>query len=621
MEAKDTSLKKRIISRIDKGSMHRILSVSDIFAIGYGDLGSSIYYALGITALYALGATPIALILAGFVFACTALTYAEMSSVIEEAGGSASYSRRAFNDLISFVAGWALLLDYIVTIAISAFSIPPYLAYFFPILNQVATQTVFTVFLIFVLVVLNIITVKSSTRMSVILTILTIFTQVVIIIIGFITIVHLPTFFSHLKIGAADPVWSPSWGNFIKGLAMAMVAYTGIESMAQLSSEAKDPSRTVPKAIVIAMVTLLLMYVGISTVALSAMTPQLLSTEYISDPLAGVVAHLPFGGKLLGPWIGLLAAVLLFVASNAGLIGASRLSFNMGEYYQLPQFFYKLHSRLHTPYASLIIFGTFASLIVIWSRGQLAFMADLYNFGAMLAFFSAHIALMMHRVRFPEINRPFRIPFSIPFRGARVPLTSIIGAVVTLGVWLIVVVTKPDGRYLGIIWMILGLVMYAVYRRKEKIEVAGSIDIQKIKIEDLQPVAVKKMLVPISHKPDPDLIQMACLLGKTFNAEIKILYIKEVPFSFPLNTSLYSAKAESDKVLHQVEAISRELGVFVEMEIARSRDFEKAILSKVAEDKIDLVFLGKDHLHSGPTPIVDEENFKKLHCRVWLCNE
>jgi APA family basic amino acid/polyamine antiporter len=108
------------IAQVDRGTMRRSLGVLDLFAVGYGDLGSSIYYALGITTLFALGATPIALMIAGFVFMCTALTYAEMSSILPEAGGSASFSRKNFNDLISFIAGWGLMLDYIVTISISA---------------------------------------------------------------------------------------------------------------------------------------------------------------------------------------------------------------------------------------------------------------------------------------------------------------------------------------------------------------------------------------------------------------------------------------------------------------------------------------------------------------------
>ena len=139
MAPKDPSVSN--IPQIDKGTLKRVLGVFDLFAIGYGDLGSSIYYALGVTALFALGATPIAMILAGIVFICTALSYAEMSAAFHESGGSASYARHAFNDLVSFIAGWGLLLDYIVTIAISAFTVGPYLMTFFPALKQADVWT------------------------------------------------------------------------------------------------------------------------------------------------------------------------------------------------------------------------------------------------------------------------------------------------------------------------------------------------------------------------------------------------------------------------------------------------------------------------------------------------
>ncbi|MBI4436510.1 MAG: APC family permease, partial [Candidatus Omnitrophica bacterium] len=113
------------VPTLDRGSLHRVIGVRELFAIGYSDVGSSIYYALGITTLYALGAAPLALAIAGVVFFCTVLTYAECASALPEAGGSASFARHGFNDLISFIAGWALLLDYIVTIAISAYTIGP----------------------------------------------------------------------------------------------------------------------------------------------------------------------------------------------------------------------------------------------------------------------------------------------------------------------------------------------------------------------------------------------------------------------------------------------------------------------------------------------------------------
>ena len=318
--------------------MKRVLNVGDLFAVGYGDLGSSIYYALGITALYALGATPIALALAGLVFACTALTYAEMSSMMKDSGGSASYSRHAFNDFISFIAGWGLLLDYIVTISISAFAVAPYLSYFFDFLRVIEFKIAFSILLIITLFVINFFGTKHSTRMSWVLTYLTVITQVIIIAIGAIWLLNVPELFEHMKIGIRGSVWSPSWPEFLKGTAMAMVAYTGIESMAILGSEAKDPAKTVPKAILYAMGTLLFVYLGISVVALSAVTPQQLSTTYLEDPVAGIVAHLPFGGRIMGAWIGLLAAIILFVAANAGLMGASRLSFRMSENYQIPRF-------------------------------------------------------------------------------------------------------------------------------------------------------------------------------------------------------------------------------------------------------------------------------------------
>src|SRR3569832_837544 len=177
MSRKDSS-----ISQLDKGSLKRVLGVFDLFAIGYGDLGSSIYYALGIATMFALGATPLAFLLAGFVFICTALSYAEMSAAFHESGGSASYARHAFNDLVSFIAGWGLLLDYIVTIAISAFTVGPYLMTFFPVLKQTDVQILFTIGLIALILILNIIGVKQSTTTSLILMLFSIVTQTLIIL-------------------------------------------------------------------------------------------------------------------------------------------------------------------------------------------------------------------------------------------------------------------------------------------------------------------------------------------------------------------------------------------------------------------------------------------------------
>ena len=603
--------------------MERVLGVKDLFAVGYGDLGSSIYYALGITAMYALGATPIALLIAGLLFACTALTYSEMSSIVSESGGSASYTRKTFNDLVSFIAGWALLLDYVVTIAISSYSVGPYLSYFFPILKQTDYKIAFTLVIILALFVLNLRGGNHSAKMSLVLTFLTVTTQLVIIIIGGIAVINFAEFAKHLKIGIPGDSWSPSWPEFFKGVAMAMVAYTGIESMTQLSGEAKDPNKTVPRAILWSMGTLLFMYMGISIVALNAMTPQVLSTTYIDDPIAGIVAALPFGGPIFAGWVGLLGAIILFVAANAGLLGSSRLSFNMGENIQLPRIFFKLHKKYKTPYMNLLFFALLASLLIIWSEGSISFLADLYNVGAMLAFFAAHVSLIMHRIRFPDAKRPFRIKCNIPIGKARVPITAIIGAVASISVWILILVTKPDGRYLGITWIGVGIVCYIIFRKQKKLPPAGNVAIEKIKVGDYQDVQISKVLVPTRGGIYTDTVQIACQAAKSYQTSVVAVYIVEVPFAFPLYSPLFKPKKMAEFALKRAEAIAQEYGVEIELKVYRARSVVSAILELTVENLYDLVIIGAqstDSFHpKSKFGYITDEIFKKCPSRVWIC--
>jgi APA family basic amino acid/polyamine antiporter len=610
------------IAQVDRGSMRRVLGVFDLFAVGYGDLGSSIYYALGITTLYALGATPIALMIAGFVFMCTALTYAEMSSVLPEAGGSASFSRKNFNDLISFIAGWGLMLDYIVTISISAYSISPYLAVFFPVLKIVPVKLGVTVFFISFLMFINFFGARHSTKMSLVLSLLAIITQVVIIAIGLTTVVDFSVFWKNLAIGGANTEYSPSWFEFGKGVGMAMVAYTGIESMAQLGSEAKKPEKTVPRAILIAMVTLLLMYIGLSMVALSDMTPQQLSGQYLEDPIAGIVKNLPFGTEIIAPWVGLLAAVLLFVAANAGLLGASRLAFNLGEFFQLPKFFYTLHPRFKSPYVALFFFGFCASLIVIISEGRLDFMADLYNFGAMIAFFSAHVALLKMRHKEPNLDRPFKIPLNITIRQKKYPITAIIGAIATLSVLIGIIMSKPDGRYLGMLWLTIGVLMYTFLRRKYSLDITGTVKLEKVQLRGFKEMEIKKILVLCTLDPNSEATQVGLMAAQATGAKMDLLYVIEVPFAFSLQSKLAFKEAKANASLDFAQALAVEKGMKPDTFLVRSRSYEDAIVNKIEEGGYDLLILAVpknlDYSESVARVINPAVVMKWTKCRVWV---
>nr|NGX27763.1 putative transporter [Chlamydiota bacterium] len=298
---------KRSIARLEKDTPPRKLGVTDLFAVGYGDLGSSIFYALGITTFFALGAAPISLVLAGIVFVCTSLTYAEMTAAIPASGGSASFARIAFNDFVSFIAGWGLLLDFIVTIAISIFVILPYLSFFYGGPIHVSVHLAISVGIIGILYIVNYFGVQHSTRISIFLTGIALFTQVLILILALFGGVDLVKVFEQMKIGV-QANWSPTWDNFLKGTAMAMVAYTGIESIAALGSETKRPIKTLPRAVMIVMSVLVTMYLAISVIGLSVMSPQELGTKYVDNPILGIVNNLPFGSAALVPWVGFLAA-------------------------------------------------------------------------------------------------------------------------------------------------------------------------------------------------------------------------------------------------------------------------------------------------------------------------
>jgi len=586
---------------VDRGSLHRVLNAPQLFSIGYGDVGSSIYYALGVTTLYALGAVPLALALAGFVFICTVLTYTELATAMPESGGSCSFARHAFNDLVSFIAGWALLLDYIVTIAISAYSIGPYLSNFWPALETSIGNVPFTLLVLGILLGLNVVGVRESTRVSLLLCIFDIVTQLTIITFGAIfllEVMHWDRFLHHLQqlwiqmhVGVPDAFWSPTWPQFWKGVGMAMVAYIGIESISQLAGEARHPDRTLPRAMLSTMVTLFVLYFGISAIALTALTPQELTGAYLEDPIAGIAASMPFGREYLAPWVGLLGATILFVAANAGVIGASRMAFAMSEHFTMPRIFYRMHPRFKTPYVSLIAFTLIAGLIVTVAK-NLTHIAELYNFGAMLSFALAHLSLLGLRVKKPDLERPFKVGWNLRVGRAALPITAILGLLGTSAVWVDVILTKPAGRNLGFLWMGIGLIAYFWYRRQQKLPPAARVKIEKLHMPEYQPVQVKRILVPTTGAHTNDMVQFAAKLAKLQGADVTALHVIEIPPSLPLDTFFPEKLAVADSIVERSQAIGREYEVPIDAQVKQSRFAGETIVELAKEGGYDLIIVG-----------------------------
>jgi APA family basic amino acid/polyamine antiporter len=451
--------------RIKRFRLRRVLGIPAVFSAGYGNVGSSIYYALGIVALVAMGATPVALGIAGVLFIFTALTYAEGTAALPEAGGSASFARHGFGDLAGFIAGWALMLSYIVTISISAFTIPPYLGFFWePFKSSPFTGTLVSMGIVFLLMVINVIGIRETSFINVGAAVLDILTQVSLVVIGFILLFN-PAVLIHRIIDN----W-PTTNNLILGIAVASIAYTGIETMSQMAEETKHPEKSVPRALVMMIVAVLVIFAGISLVSLSAMPPEELASEWSRDPVAGIAFYLPIEliRTILKPLIAVLAGTILLIATNAGLIGISRLAFSLGSHGLVPPALSRVHHRFKTPYISIILFSLIAILILVpgfFATDVFANMGTLYAVGSLLAFMLAHASIIGLRVRKPELPRPFKLGWNIRIKGRELPVSAIIGLAATSVIWVIILVTESYSRWVGLGWMAGGLILYYVYRR------------------------------------------------------------------------------------------------------------------------------------------------------------
>src|ERR671931_22940 len=373
--------------------LERVLGANGLFATAYGNVGSSIYYALGLVASFALGLTPLVFVITGVFFYMTAATYAEATTMYPEAGGSSSFARHAFNEFWSFFAAWGQMLNYIITVGISAFFVPHYLSVFWPTLHHSPGDIIGGIVVVVVLGLLNIVGVKEAAGLNIFLALADFATQLVLVVIGFVLVFSPSTLVNNVDLGTF-----PTISNFLIAIPVGMVAYTGIETISNMAEEARDYGRTIPRSIAGVVIAVIAIYAFLPSVALSAMPVvnghTALADQYAADPILGVVKSMDLG-VLERPaqiYVGILAATILFIATNAGVIGESRLTYSMGQHRQLPEKLRQLHPRFRTPYIAILVFGLVACLTIV--PGQAAFLGTVYAFGAMISFTIAHLAVI-----------------------------------------------------------------------------------------------------------------------------------------------------------------------------------------------------------------------------------
>ena len=591
--------------------LERVLGTPALFATAYGNVGSSIYYALGVTAAFALGLTPFVFIVAGVIFVATSLTYAEGTVRYPEPGGSSSFARHAFNELVSFGAAWAQMLNYIITIAISAFFVPHYLSVFWNPLRENPWDIVGGTLVILLLVGINVVGVREATGLNVFLAVIDFATQLLLVLLGSVLILSPEVLVDNVDFGVA-----PTWSQFLLAIPVAMIAYTGLETISNLAEETRNPPRDVPRAFTWVAVAVFAIYLTLPFVALSALPVERVAGAYETklglppedggfqnDPILGVVDNLGVKGTLLDGlevYVGILAATILLVATNAGVIGASRITYSMASYRQLPERFRRLHPRFKTPWLSLVVFAGLFSILTLLP-GETTFLGTMYSFGALLSFTIAHAAVVGLRYRRRDEELVFRAWPNLRFRGVDWPLFALFGGAATAIAWFVVVVQEEGTRWAGLAWLALGFAGYALYRRYVVHEpLTDTVRAPVLVLGPSLTVEYRTIIVPVVRSEESEeALVAAARLASERGATVVVVNVIEVPLDLPLDVELPQAEAEANEVLDAAAAFVESYGVRVVSRLLRARAAGPAIVEEAARRNAELIILGAPRARHG----------------------
>jgi APA family basic amino acid/polyamine antiporter len=578
-----------------------------LFTIVYSSLASTLYFSLGVISGHALGLTPVVFLISALMFSVTAMTYVEGASLHQDRGGSTVFARYAFNELVSFAAGWAILLDYVILIAITAYSATQYLRVFATQLGDEGAALGISLAFVALVVTSNVrgFGQRRARRVGLLMS-GDLLLQAVIVVIGLVLFFDPHTLTSPIHLGSA-----PTWSNLIFALTIAVVAFTSLESASGLSGDVRISRAGLKRLVWSTTGTVAFLYVGIALVAVTALPVvhghTLLATRYQNAPLVGIVErmHPHWLEQTLVYLVGGLVTVTLLAAANSAMLGLSRLAYSLSTNRQIPSGLGRLHPVRSTPYVLIIVAGLLAAGLA--ASQSIDFLVGIYAFGAMLAFTIAHLSIIRLRYSEPERDRPYRIPLSIRFRGAQLPLPAVFGAFVSAAGWVAVMVIHEPARYVGLGWMLAGITLYVVYRRADETSLFKRVTVspQMLRPEPAQEREYGSILVPLfGTELDDDIVQTAALLvageqtdeAAIDDATIEALWVFVIPMSLPLDASLPEAQIKhARQVLARAKAVGEEYtGVQVATATVRTRRAGFAIVDEARRRGVEAIVLGAE---------------------------
>ncbi len=579
-----------------------------LFAVVWTALASGVYFSLGVVADHALGLTPVVFLVAGGFFALATMTYVEGASLHQDKGGSTVFARYAFNELWSFVAGWAVLLDYIILVAVCAFSATHYAAAFWSPLGRGGVETVGAIAIIVYVAFGTIRGFQSNrARRLVGIVVVDLVLQLALVVTGLAVFFDADVLTSSIDLGR-----TPEWSETIFAVGVATVVLTGLESASGLAGEVGARSRDLRRLVTSSTAFVMVVYAGIAVVAVTALpgigNDTALSQEFIEAPVLGITESFEQDWLSTSSTYAIAAAatITLIAAANSAMLGLSRLAYSLSLNRQIPSALGRLHPTRSTPYVVIVLAALLAIVLVL--PNDLDLLVGIYAFGSLLGLTIAHTSVIRLRFTEPDKRRPYRVPLSVPVRGRSLPLPAVLGAVLAGLAWISVVVLHEGARYVGLGWMGFGVAFYVIYRLSQEKSVFARVTVPEMALrQPARPVELSygSILVPLmGSQLDDDIIQTAGRLAGDFHedfdseegAVVEALWIFEVPMSLPIDARLPDGQLDRARAaLRRAKAVGEEYrGVEVATATIRTRRAGAAIVEEARRRGVEAIVLAAE---------------------------
>ena len=589
--------------------LQRVLETPSLAAVAYGEIASSLFFALGVISLEALGFTPWVLLIVGALFLIVALSYAEGTAALPETGGAATFVRRAFNDQLGFLTGWALFLDYVIVIALAGLFVPHYLGHAvgWNALTDSPADVFVGVGVILAVAAARFVRRPSLYRLAIAVAGFTLLVQLLLVGLG------LPLLFSGDHLGKGlDLGTAPTWSAIAFAIPVAMLAYTGLETVANLAAETREPGKNLPRSLFVGIGAAVALSFLIALVALSAYPAHPdphgpggwasdLGTVWLRAPLVGLAAA--FGGHLpaavvdaLRVLVGLTGAIILVAVVTTSFSGAGRLVYSLGRRDMLPRAFGRLNRMTLVSPAAIVATAVISAGTLLIAKAAdypVRFLASLYSFGVLIAFTAAQVAVVRLRFTEPELERPFRVPGNVRIRGTEVPVAALVGAPLTFAIWIAAIATHGAARIAGPIWLVLGAAVFVASRIVARERVLGRVTPP---VGDLVPAAegaYERILVPMKiGLIGEEVLGTALRLAEEKRCALRAMHVIKVPLDLPLDAELLDAEEEAEASLSEAKLLAAEQGIEIEVAIVRGRSIGEAIVEEARAHDVDLIVMG-----------------------------